>query len=129
MKVFEFKDYDHYIEGQRLKQNFQDLWAKPDVIYQIAEYIKNNISNPKFGICHGVRRGEEVEHFLNSFKQLNLPDIDVIGTDICDFDVEEDNGISVIMEKKSIVVGKNELDISKAIIDELDNQLPSIKLN
>ena len=99
MKVFEFKDYDHYIEGQRLKQNFQDLWAKPDVIYQIAEYIKNNISNPKFGICHGVRRGEEVEHFLNSFKQLNLPDIDVIGTDICDFDVEEDNGIWDAMNK------------------------------
>ena len=41
----------------------------------------------------------------------------------------EDNNISIIIEKKSIIVGKNEFDVSQDIIDELDKKLPSIKLN
>ena len=38
----------------------------------------------------------------------------------------EQNGISIMVEKKSIVVGKNEFDVSTAIIGELDKQLSSI---
>ena len=41
----------------------------------------------------------------------------------------EKEGIALIVEKKSVVVGKNEFDVSKDIIDELDKKLPSIKLN
>ena len=41
----------------------------------------------------------------------------------------EQNGISIMVEKKSIVVGKNEFDVSTAIIGELDKQLSSIKLD
>ena len=41
----------------------------------------------------------------------------------------EDNNISIIIEKKSIIVGKNEFDVSQDIIDDLDKKLPSIKLN
>ena len=50
MKMFEYRDYDHYLEGQRVKQNFQDLWAKPDIIYQLAQYIKENVPNIKAGL-------------------------------------------------------------------------------
>ena len=41
----------------------------------------------------------------------------------------EKNDIAIMLEKKSIVVGKNEIDVTKNIIDELDKKLPSIKLN
>ena len=41
----------------------------------------------------------------------------------------EQNGISIMVEKKSIVVGKNEFDVSTAIIEELNKQLSSIKLD
>ena len=41
----------------------------------------------------------------------------------------EQNQISFIIEQKSIVVGKNEFDVTKDIIDELDKKLPSIKIN
>ena len=41
----------------------------------------------------------------------------------------EKNNISLIVNSTSIVVGTNELDITSAIIDELDKKLPSIKLN
>ena len=40
----------------------------------------------------------------------------------------EKNNIAVMLEKKSIVIGKNEFDVSKAIIEELDKKLPTIKL-
>ena len=41
----------------------------------------------------------------------------------------EQNQISFIIEQKSIVVGKNEFDVTKDIIDELDKKLPSLKIN
>ena len=37
--------------------------------------------------------------------------------------------ISIIIDKKNIIVGKTNLDITKTIIDELNKKLPSIKLN
>jgi len=95
MKVFEYRDYNHYIEGQRKKMNFQDLWAKPDVIYQLAEYVKDNVSNLKFGLCHGVRRGEEISHFIGAFEDMGVKGIEIIGTDICDFASSDDNGLPI----------------------------------
>ena len=44
-------------------------------------------------------------------------------------DYAEKNQISMMVEKKSIVVGRNEFDVTKDIIGELDKKLPSIKLN
>ena len=44
-------------------------------------------------------------------------------------DYAKQNEISIIIDQKSIIVGKNEFDVSKDIIDELNKKLPSIKLN
>jgi len=41
----------------------------------------------------------------------------------------EKNQISFIIDQKSIIVGKNEFDVTKDIIEELDKVLPSIKIN
>ena len=41
----------------------------------------------------------------------------------------EKNEISIIVDKKNIIVGKTNLDITKTIIEELNKKLPSIKLN
>ena len=41
----------------------------------------------------------------------------------------EKNQISLILYKRNIAIGNNELDITNAIIDELNIKLPSIKLN
>ena len=41
----------------------------------------------------------------------------------------EKNDISIIVDKKNVIVGKTNLDITKTIIDELNKKLPSIKLN
>ena len=39
------------------------------------------------------------------------------------------NQISLILFKRNIAIGISELEITDAIIDELDKKLPSIKLN
>ena len=118
MKVFQYKDYDHYIEGQRKKMNFQDLWAKPDVMYQLAEYVKNNVPNPKFGLCHGVRRGEEVSHFEGAFEDLGVKDIKIIGTDICDFSSEENDNTHPI--HPNVIYPFDFHQIEKEWIDSVD---------
>ena len=41
----------------------------------------------------------------------------------------EKNQISLMLYKRNIAIGNSELDITDAIIDELDKKLPSIKLN
>ena len=41
----------------------------------------------------------------------------------------EKNKISIILYKRNIAIGTNELDITDTIIDELNQKLPSIKLN
>ena len=41
----------------------------------------------------------------------------------------EKNQISLILYKRNIAIGSSELDITDAIIDELNKKLPSIKLN
>ena len=41
----------------------------------------------------------------------------------------ENNQISLILYKRNIAIGSSELDITDAIIDELNKKLPSIKLN
>ena len=41
----------------------------------------------------------------------------------------EENLISLIMDKKNILIGKSELDITKDIIKILDEKIKSIKLN
>ena len=41
----------------------------------------------------------------------------------------EKNQITLILYKRNIAIGNNELDISDSVIDELNKKLPSIKLN
>jgi Skp family chaperone for outer membrane proteins len=41
----------------------------------------------------------------------------------------EENGISIVMDKKYLVMGDTDLDITKLIIEKLNKTLPSIKLN
>ena len=40
----------------------------------------------------------------------------------------EDNGISVVVDKKNIIGGNNDLDITNIIVEKLNKELPSLKL-
>ena len=73
-------DYEAYrrmqTEGNRRKLDV--VWAIEENIAFLAEYIKQAMGSPHFGICHGTRRGKEQEWFR---KHLGC---EVIGTEISD---------------------------------------------
>ena len=73
-------DYERYrqiqTEGNRLKIGL--VWAVEENIAFLSRYIVDTIGAPRFGICHGTRRGKEQEWFS---RYLGC---DVIGTEISD---------------------------------------------
>ena len=44
-------------------------------------------------------------------------------------DYSKNNNISIIMDKKNIIIGKTELNITKEILILLDEKIKKIKLN
>lgn len=78
MKLYKHKNYMEYVEAQIVKntKKVQNVWVENSEINLIVNHIKNNIKNPSFGLCHGVRNGWEVS------KLKELLNIKVIGTDI-----------------------------------------------
>lgn len=78
MKLYKYKSHKEYISNQieTNKRKLDRVSAEESIIKIISNYIKDNIPNPIFGICHGVRNAWEVQKFrhLNKFN--------IIGTDI-----------------------------------------------
>ncbi len=73
-------DYEKYrqvqIEGN--KQKVTKVWALEENIAFLSRYIESVVGTPKFGLCHGTRRGLEQAWFK---KHLHC---DVLGTEISD---------------------------------------------
>ena len=71
-------DYEKYRSTQEAgnKAKLDKVWVLEDNIAYLSNYIKGKGIDPKFGICHGTRRGKEQEWFR---KYLNC---EVIGTEI-----------------------------------------------
>ena len=73
-------DWDLY-KGVQQKTSYRKIDNKGPSISRLtllANHIKENIKNIKFGICHGTRNGVEQKHLRE------LLNIDVIGTEIAD---------------------------------------------
>jgi hypothetical protein len=89
MKQFKHKSYEQYVEAQVIKnkRKLKNVFVKPEICDLIIKDIEKNISKCKFGICHGVRNGWEVQYFRS---KLN---IEVIGTEISDTATKFDNVI------------------------------------
>ena len=78
MELYKHKDYDAYRKAQIVKntRKLKTIYVKKNEIVLLTRHIKKNISNLKFGICHGVRNGWEVRQLR---KRLGM---EVIGTEI-----------------------------------------------
>jgi hypothetical protein len=78
MKIKKYTSYEEYKEEQ-IKTNIKkinNIFITNEEINFITEYIKLNIQNPSFGICHGVRNGYEVNELKKILK------FKIIGTEI-----------------------------------------------
>lgn len=73
-------DYDRYkrvqIEGNKRKTD--RVWVIEENIAFLSRYIERIVGRPRFGLCHGTRRGLEQAWFR---KHLNC---EVLGTEIAD---------------------------------------------
>ena len=79
MKIYEYKDYNEYVENQT-KANKQKIgwkFVRPHAIKSIAD--DRGAKEVNFIICHGTRNGAEQKMFKEHF-----PNADVIGTEISD---------------------------------------------
>jgi hypothetical protein len=75
--VFDYQAYRD-IQTAGNKDFINNTWVIKDNIDFLADYIITVIGQPRFGLCHGTRRGDEQHWFRN---RLNC---DVLGTDISD---------------------------------------------
>jgi hypothetical protein len=78
MKLYKHKNYKEYVEAQikKNKNKLNKVWIQPKELSSIVSHIKANISNPEFGLCHGVRNAWEVRKFKKALE------IKIIGTEI-----------------------------------------------
>ncbi len=74
---FDYKKYKK-IQQEGNKNKIGNVWVIEENIEFLSDYIRNTIGQPKFGLCHGTRRGKEQEWFR---KYLTC---EVIGTEISD---------------------------------------------
>jgi hypothetical protein len=75
--LFKYRQY-RKVQIAGNKRKIQHQWIDEGSIRWIAERLLSFEQKPKFGICHGTRRGNEQAWFT---KYLGCP---VIGTDISD---------------------------------------------
>jgi len=73
-------DYEEYgrVQTEGNKKKLDEVFEIEENIRMLSSYLKKNLPEIKFGICHGTRRGKEQEWFR---KYLN---VEVIGTEISD---------------------------------------------
>ncbi len=73
-------NYDEYreIQIEANVRKFQNIWATPAEMDEVAKLIGKHVPQAEFGLCHGARNGQEVR----LLKERLGPGIRVLGTDI-----------------------------------------------
>jgi len=109
-----------------LKKKEIDLVSKRNILARNEFDAKVKLLNEDAQKYQAERREwfDEIAAKRNVARAEVLKSLDPIITDYF-----EQNQISLILYKRNIAIANNELDITDAIIDELNKKLPSIKLN
>ena len=90
-KIYKYKNYDEYKDTQIFfnKQKINKVWADENTLKIVSNFLKENIKSEKIkGLCHGSRNGFEQKCFINE-----IPNVEVIGTDISETANDYDNSI------------------------------------
>ncbi len=139
---------DKSLAGQSLKKqlenihkkNLENFKKKEDSLKKKEQEIlakKNILSDDEFQKEISSLR-EEVKNYnnernkkINSLTKKRLSSMDRIIKNLSPIlaDYSKENNISIIMDKKNIIIGKTELNITNKILKLLDNKIKKIKLN
>ena len=54
-------DYEKYrrVQEEGNIRKLDKIWAREEIVQNLAKFLKSNMSDIKFGLCHGTRRGLE----------------------------------------------------------------------
>mgnify|MGYP003388725218 CR=1 FL=1 len=124
MKIYNYKDDTRYVTGQRVKQDqVRDAWVKEDVIDKLSKYLQENITDIKFGICHGARLGDEVYYFNKYLSEST----EVIGTELFDYNKSSRRPVALLndfakftREGKDVICNWDFHNIKDEWIDNVD---------
>ena len=117
-------------EDNRLKQKEKDLKSKEDKILN----QKNVLSEDELNKLLADFR-KEISNFKqerisinNKFRDQKLKETNTLVSNLNNIlaNYAEKNSISLIIQKKNIVIGKSELDITKDVLDIFNSEVKSI---
>ena len=111
---------------EKLKKDEKDLLTKKNIMEkeEFDEKIKLLRSEAQ---QYQIDRRKKIEELNNIGKDARQQMLEALQPILAEY--AEKNAISIIVDKKNIIVGKTNLDITKPVIEELNKKLPSIKLN
>ena len=111
---------------EKLKKQEIDLISKRNIMARKEFDQKVKLLNEEAQNYQDARRKwfDEISERRNKARAEVLKSLDPILTEYF-----KQNQISLMLYKRNIAIGTTELDITDAIIDDLNKKLPSIKLN
>ncbi len=109
-----------------LKKKEQDLLSKKNILSE--EEFQKKISNLRSEVKkYNNDRNEKINSLTKKRLESMQRIIETLSPILAEYSKE--NNISIIMDKKYIIVGKTELNITKEILILLDNKIKKVKLN
>ena len=126
------KNLNEYIkkEDKRLKQKEKDLKTKENKILNQKNILSEDELNK---LLNDLRK--EITNFRqervsinNKFRDQKLKETNSLVTSLNNIlaNYAEKNSIDLIIQKKNIVIGKSELDITKDVLDIFNSEVKSI---
>ena len=109
-----------------LKKKEKEVVAKKNI--STDEEFKKEISQLRTDVKnYNAERNDKI----NSLTKKRLESMENIVKNLSPIIAKfsKENNISIVMDKKNIIVGKTELNITKKILTLLDNKIKKIKLN
>ncbi len=125
-QALETKLEDFTKTEENLKKKEIDLISKRNILSRSEFDVNVKLLNEDSQKYQAERRNwfDEIAKKRNAARAEVLKSLDPIISSYF-----EKNQISIILYKRNIAIGNSELDVTDAIIDELNIKLPSIKLN
>jgi len=109
-----------------LKKDEKNLLAKRQLMKQ-EDYKKKVDELRKKVISHQSERRKVLEKIAKQRTDAKKQLLNKLNPILKTY--AEENGISLVLNKNNVVMGKNEFDITETIVKKLNKELPSLKLN
>ena len=108
-----------------LKEEEKDLLTKKNILSKEEYTKKSNVLRKKVIDYQSERKTslDKITTQRTEFRETLLKKV----RPIVDLYINENN-ISIVMDKKNMIGGLTKYDITKVIIERLDKELPSLKL-